>query len=402
MTVSHVATYRPTWEVGGDRVAGRDEDAVTMTVAVVRAVIDAGFEPHAIVVVTHEPALLVGSNGAVVLRALRLPDSCRYEELVGGADLMLQTICDRSAGTIVVGVDPVGAGAAAGAAAIGHKGMGVSAIGRVHRSLPIQVQAPRQPDPQVYDDPRLLRERGWKRAVEALSPAAQERLVIAGVPSKAAAALGGERDLATAATADGASSVPFALAAIAGANDAGVNLVALDGASAAAAAVRLGEGCVIHRIERPATQVPQQSDGGPAALALSLPAYDRAFEYRIGLMAARCECGTLSLPPRVLCLGCGAMDRTTPVALPRTATVYTVTTVHAPVPGMRSPYTLAICELGDTGVRLLAPVADAAPGTTVIGDSGTMELRRLSERQGVPDYGYAFIPDLPAGKEMPR
>ena len=49
-------------------------------------------------------------------------------------------------------------------------------------------------------------------------------------------------------------------------------------------------------------------------------------------------------------------------------------------------------ELGDTGVRLLAQVTGTPPGNVGIGDRGDMVFRRVAERSGIPDYGYAFSP----------
>ena len=51
-----------------------------------------------------------------------------------------------------------------------------------------------------------------------------------------------------------------------------------------------------------------------------------------------------------------------------------------------------IVDLGDTGVRMLAQVTGAEPGSVHIGDGGEMVLRRVAERSGVPDYGYSFSP----------
>lgn len=398
MTVSHVVTYVPAWTTGRDRVAGPDEDAVTMTVAVGRGALDAGFRIRAVVVVTHQPALVVGSSGAVILRALGLPDTCSVDEVIGGADAVLRAVLDRSPGTLVVGVD-VDAPAGAGAIGLGE-GIDVRPAGQVQRSLPIEVRSLGQAGVQVYEDPRLLREQGWRPAVEAVS-APGLRLGIAGVPAKAAVGLGGDRALAAEVPTAGASAVAFALAAMVDSGTA-ARLVAIDAASATAADVDTPGPCRVVRLQRPALPIPATVDGGPATLAISLPAYERAFDSRIGLVAARCACGALSLPARVLCLDCGAMDATEPAPLPRRASVYTATTVHVPVPGKRSPYTLAICELGDTGVRLLAPLADAPPAGVRIGDEGTMVLRRLSDRQGVPDYGYAFVPDGGVHAEVAR
>lgn len=81
------------------------------------------------------------------------------------------------------------------------------------------------------------------------------------------------------------------------------------------------------------------------------------------------------------------------IPLPRTGTVYTETTVHIPVPGLRTPYSLVIVELDGVGVRALVKVTGAAPGTVDIGDRGRLALRRVAVRSGVPDYGYAFEPD---------
>ena len=54
------------------------------------------------------------------------------------------------------------------------------------------------------------------------------------------------------------------------------------------------------------------------------------------------------------------------VPLPRTGTVYTEMTVHMPVPGLRTPYSLVIVELDDVEVRALVKVTGAEPGS--VGD----------------------------------
>lgn len=84
------------------------------------------------------------------------------------------------------------------------------------------------------------------------------------------------------------------------------------------------------------------------------------------------------------------------IPLPRTGTVYTETTVHIPVPGLRSPYSLVIVELDGVGVRALVKVTGAEPGSVDIGTRGRLALRRVAVRSGVPDYGYMFEPDAVA------
>ena len=78
---------------------------------------------------------------------------------------------------------------------------------------------------------------------------------------------------------------------------------------------------------------------------------------------------------------------------PRTGTVYTETTVHMPVPGLRTPYSLVIVELDGVDVRALVKVTGAEPGTVNIGARGRLALRRVAVRSGVPDYGYMFEPE---------
>ena len=78
--------------------------------------------------------------------------------------------------------------------------------------------------------------------------------------------------------------------------------------------------------------------------------------------------------------------------------VYSLATVHVPVPGLATPYTVVLAELGDTGVRTLVRLTGAPPGSVAIGDRGRMVFRRVAVRMGVPDYGYAFLPVANAGK----
>jgi uncharacterized OB-fold protein len=72
--------------------------------------------------------------------------------------------------------------------------------------------------------------------------------------------------------------------------------------------------------------------------------------------------------------------------------VYTTTTIHVTVPGLASPYSVAVVELDDTDVRVLVSVTGAPPGSVDIGDVGSLVLRKVADRSGVPDYGYAFCP----------
>ena len=67
-------------------------------------------------------------------------------------------------------------------------------------------------------------------------------------------------------------------------------------------------------------------------------------------------------------------------------------TIHAPLPGKSTPYSIAVVDVDGVPLRVLAPVTDAVAGSTAIGARGALVLRRMAERQGIPDYGYAFQP----------
>ena len=85
-----------------------------------------------------------------------------------------------------------------------------------------------------------------------------------------------------------------------------------------------------------------------------------------------------------------------PVPLPRDADIYTLATIHVPVPGLQTPYSLVLADVGDSGVRVLVGLTGALPGRCPIADRGRLVFRRVAVRSGVPDYGYAFYPEATA------
>ena len=130
-------------------------------------------------------------------------------------------------------------------------------------------------------------------------------------------------------------------------------------------------------------------------MPISLAAYERAFEaktrWEAGKFAGSDE---LDFPPRYRVADDGGLaTRYDMVPLPRMGTVYTETTVHMPVPGLRTPYSLVLVELDDVEVRALVKVTGAEPGSVAIGDRGRLVLRRVALRSGVPDYSYMFEPE---------
>lgn len=248
-------------------------------------------------------------------------------------------------------------------------------------------------DVHEYDDPRLLRDLGVGSTVARLHAASSAPPVaVAGVSARDARSLSG--GAAPALPTTGASAPLFALAALLEAGQSGT-LLALDQATASTVTVSSfpGDAGLVQRDEAAPRALPVRAESSAAEIKIALSAYDRAFPAKLGLAAGRCPCcGGLSFPVRYRCIDCGSELPKELTPLPRQATVYSAVTIHVPVPGLATPYSLALVELGTSGVRTLVHVTDAEPGAAQIGDRGTMVMRRVAVRSGVPDYGYAFQP----------
>jgi uncharacterized OB-fold protein len=397
-TIAAVGTYLPPWTDGAARVAGPDEDAVTCGVAAGRAALTgAGTAAvQRVIFVTRDIPLLEGGNGAALLAGLGLEPQLTIIEQVGGGAAALGAVADSAPGTLVVAADcPPGGPAGAAAVLTGVHGLGpeLSQAGQVTRSLPVRA---RGGDGVVhdYDDPRLLRDRGAAVAIGQLRLTAKPD-VIAGLPARQAAALcaGQPPSLPT----SGASAPLFALASLADLPSPAL-VLAVDQGSASAVTVSAAP--AVYRDERAAQPPPGTTLNPGPEIALSLAAYDRAFEPKLRWEAGCCDgCGTLAFPPRYRCLECGSEAGWTPVALPRRSEVYSVTTIRMAVPGLRTPYSLAIVQLDRVDVRALVQVTGVPAGSAAIGDHGTLVLRRVAVRAGVPDYGYALLPDSPVVAE---
>lgn len=388
--IRRIGTYLPRWErPKGGRLAGPDEDAVTMAVAAGLAALgtDTG-SVHNVVLVTRDFALLEGGNAAALLGGLGLPRSTDVVERLGGPPAALDALAAALDGTLVIAADPEGQAGAA-AAVVRSQGAALEMVNRVHRSLPLRA---RHSDGALFEDedPRLQRERGLRASLEVVDLPGKPT-ILAGVTAKEAAAFvaGPPVDLPTL----GTSAPLFALAAMADAKAAGL-VVAVEQATLSAASWDPA-GVTVIRDEAPARPMPTTRRAPGPDIKLAFTAYERAFESKVRWEAARCRsCATLAFPPRHRCLVCGAEAETDMVALPRQGTVYTTTTVHIPVPSLASPYTLAVVDVGDSGVRALVTVTDPADEPLRIGATGTLRFRRVAMRAGIPDYGYAFSPEV--------
>ena len=384
--VASIGTYLPCWGIPARRVAGDDEDAITMAVEAGRAALQSGGGVERIVLVSRNLPLLESSNAAVLLAGLGLDPELEVDERLGGAPATLDAVSSARPRTLVIGADLEPAGAAALLTA--EDGLRVRTAARVARSLPVRT---RNTTGTVcdYGDPRLLHERGLVASLAAAwldTPAA-----VAGVDDDRAAdlCLGNPPPLPT----TGASSSLFALAGMAETGTTGP-LVAVEQASLSGITVSAGVADV-HRREPAARDMPAGTAAEGARIPISLAAYERAFEaktrWEAGKFAGSAE---LDFPPRYRVADDGGLaTRYDMVPLPRVGTVYTETTVHMPVPGLRTPYSLVLVELDDVAVRALVKVTGAEPGSVAIGDRGRLVLRRVALRSGVPDYSYMFEPE---------
>jgi uncharacterized OB-fold protein len=386
--IKSIGTYLPPWGTAASRVPGDDEDVVTMAVAGGLGAV-ASVDPDSVgpvVLVSRDLPLLEGGNSAALLAGLGLAASTEVREELGGAPAVLEAIAAASPGTLVIGADST-SGAGAGAVFFGSGGPGVSLVTRINRSLPVVTRDARGVTTH-YSDPRLLRERGVGESLRQAG-LTEKVAAVAGLARKDAAPLteGDPPSLPT----SGASAAVFALAVVAEGGGGG-RVLAVE--QATVAGVDLGIGRVeVSRHEPAPSSVPTGERSPGPDISVSLAAYERAFDAKLRLEAARCPtCGTLSYPPRYRCLGCGSEEPSEVVALPRDAEVYTTATIHVPVPGLVTPYTLVLVELGDTGVRVLVQLTGAPPGAVAIGDRGRLVFRKIAVRSGVPDYGYAFQP----------
>jgi uncharacterized OB-fold protein len=387
--VASIGTYLPCWGTPARRMVGDDEDAITMAVEAGRAALQSGGGVERVVLVSRNLPLLESSNAAVLLAGLGLDPELEVDERLGGAPATLDAVSSARPRTLIIGADLEPAGAAALLTA--EHGLRVRTAARVARSLPVRT---RNATGSVHDygDPRLLHERGLVASLAAAwldTPAA-----VAGVDHDRAADLcvGNPPPLPT----TGASSGLFALAGMAETGTTGP-LVAVEQASLSGITVSDGVASV-HRREPAPRTMPDGVYADGAQIPISLAAYERAFEaktrWEAGKFVAQDGTETLDFPPRYRVSDNGDLATLYElVPLPRLGTVYTETTVHMPVPGLRTPYSLVIVELDDVEVRALVKVTGAEPGTVGIGDRGRLTLRRVALRSGVPDYSYMFEPE---------
>jgi uncharacterized OB-fold protein len=400
--VVSIGTYLPPWAVRDRRVKGPDEDALTMAVAAGRAA-DPDATATRVVLVSRDFPLLEGGNGAVLLAGLSLPADVAVSEVLGGAPAVLDQILAAAEGTLVLAADDSATVAAAGAVLIGAEGLSLAPIARQTRSLPVTTRG-EDGRRHNYGDPRLQREIGVKSTVARLG--LPESATVAAVVGAKAKELGGDINAVGAIETpiSSASAVIRALAdLVENGQAAGLLLVVEQSSVTAAELTGVPVAPTINRDEAPERELPTFRTADGNGIPISLPAYARAFEPKLRWEAAVFEerpgiDTAPQFPPRARVDDDGELVtdyRLEP--LPRTGTVYTHTTIRIPVPDLPSPYSIAVVQLDGCPVRVLMKVTGVPAGEATVGQAGSVVLRKIADRAGIPDYGYAFWPTSAEG-----
>jgi uncharacterized OB-fold protein len=373
-----------------------------MAVAAGRAA-DPDATARRLVLVSRDFPLLEGGNGAVLLAGLSLPADLAVSEVLGGAPAVLDQLLAAPDGTLVLAADDSASIAAASAVLIGAGGASLTQVARQTRSLPTTARG-EDGLRHNYGDPRLQREVGVKSTVAKLGLTnSQTVAAVVGVKVKE---LGG--DLTTTRAIEdpvsSASGVIGALANLIEKGHGGGLVLAIEQASVTVAEMTVtGDGPTVTRNEVPARDLPKFRTADGSGIPISLPAYARAFEPKLRWEAAVFEerpgiDTAPQFPPRARVDDNGTLVNTYRLEpLPRTGTVYTQTTIQIPVPDLPSPYSIAVVQLDGSPVRVLLKVTGVPAGEATIGQSGSVVLRKIADRAGVPDYGYAFYPTASEG-----
>jgi uncharacterized OB-fold protein len=400
--IASIGTYLPPWTVRDRRVKGPDEDALTMAVAAGRAA-DPGATAQRVVLVSRDFPLLEGGNGAVLLAGLSLPAGVAVAEVLGGAPAVLDQLLAATERTLVLAADDSAAAAGAGAVLTGIGGATLEPVARQTRSLPTTVRSEGGVR-RDYGDPRLQREVGVKATIARLGlTGSQPVAAVVGVKAKELSGI----DVAGALE-EPVSSASGLIRALAGlfedAEPSGL-LLAVEQSSVTAAEISGSGPVAVTRDEVAARELPKFRTADGNGIPISLPAYARAFEPKLRWEAAvfdeRPGIDTApQFPPRARVDDDGGLVtdyRLEP--LPRTGTVYTQSTIHIPVPDLPSPYSIAVVQLDGSPVRVLMKVTGVPAGEASIGQGGSVVLRKIADRAGIPDYGYAFQPAVSEGAQ---
>jgi 3-hydroxy-3-methylglutaryl CoA synthase/uncharacterized OB-fold protein len=424
---------------GGDGsrvVASYDEDATTMAVESARRAVDDGARPDSIYFATTTPPYLDKTNAAAIHAALDLGHDGFAVDMAGSARSGLGALRSASlAGGLAVLSDvrtglPTSSeerGGADGAAAFRFGPSDQAGV---------EIVATAATTAEFLDRWRLpgeLASHQWEErfGVEMYMPLIREAVgrVLAAAgdpePDRVVVSSAHARTAATAARELGGGKVTALDVGYAGAADLGLRLAAaLDEAEPGQTilVVSAVDGCdsVLLRVRDPIAQarrgvpVAQQLEGGrevtyaqylmwrglldrepprrPEPERPAAPPAARAESWKFAFVGSACEqCGQVHVPPRRVCVSCGAVDQMErrPLAdKPGTIATYTVDRLaFSPSPPMID----AVVDF-DGGGRYTLEVADASPEDVDIGTRLALTFRKLYTTGGVHNYFWKVRP----------
>jgi 3-hydroxy-3-methylglutaryl CoA synthase/uncharacterized OB-fold protein len=431
LTAEEIARTQRSATGGGAsrRLAGFDEDALTMGVEAGRRLRDRLGDVTSLAFCTATPPYLAKNNASAAHAALGLPETVPAFDLGGAVRSLVGALTGARPGALIltgeVGTARPGAAAElrngdAGAAVL----LGEEAIAEI-----IAVESATEELLDLWRRP----ETPWLRGSEDRFPVSRyagllarvlARLDTEGVDRVVVSAPSSRVATTAARTLEGVAPVHASRGiGFAGTSDV---LVQLAGALAEAEpgetvlAVSLADGCdalLVRATERLASRRPQPlpaADDGecptyldaltwrgllqrepprrPEPSPVSPPASSRGAAWKFALHGAACAaCGAVSTPPQQVCVRCGHIGGHPVDLSPRSATVRTFSVdrlAYSPNP----PLVAAVVDF-DGGGRLEVEITDCAPDRVAVGQRVRMSFRRRHSSDGIHNYAWKAVPE---------
>lgn len=411
------------------RVAGFDEDALTMAVEAGRLVRRGGEAVGGVLFCTSTPPYLVKNNASAAHAALGLPEQAYAYDAGGSYRSVIGAVRAARAGTLLLAGDvavttpdsgdELERGDAAVALLFGpadRAAVQVVATASTTAELldlwrdPAQPVASASEDRFAVDEYRDLLDRtvarlGVTTATHVVVSATGQR--VARWAAKVLSRYGTVVDLAGVGHAGAADAVLRLVAALQGASpgDTVLWVTLADGCDAMLLR------CTEHLVAGRATPtVAEQLATGrdaryldvlnwrglldragprrPPPAVPSAPAAARNAAWKYALVATRCEnCGKVAAPPQRVCVRCGTADRMTPAPLADTGATIRTFSVDRLAYSPNPPVVAAVVDF-DGGGRLEVEVADADVERLRVGARVHMVFRRRYTSGGVHNYAW--------------
>jgi len=428
---------RPIVQGATRRLAGFDEDALTIAVEAARGLADLAGRVRSLVFCTTTPPYLVKNNASAAHAALGLPEDVPAFDMGGAERSVVGTLLGARPGTLIVtgSVNTARPGAptelahgdAGAAVLLGDRDDSIAELVAVESSTKELLDIWRLPEAPVVrgSEERFpvsvytsLAERVLSRLFMRVSREDIDRVIVSAPSSRVRATLA--RTAARIAPVVGVEGIGFS-----GTSDLLVQLCGTLGELGPGQSILvlcLSDGCdamVFRATDRLAARRPPGlravSDGEtptyldaltwrgllerepprrPEPRPVSPPASARSVSWKYALRGARCgACGAVSSPPQLVCVRCGSVgadpvDLSTRMATIRTFSVDRL--AFSPNP----PLVAAIVDF-DGGGRLEAELTDCVAEELAVGQRVRMTLRRRHSSDGIHNYAWKATREEP-------